>query len=89
MSVGGISFIFAPYEMFSDNGQYIVDNSPYGMTFVVTVSETPSGHMGYIPSLYGCENSFYEYDVTKFVTGTGEDVAKTYVEMLTELKNAG
>lgn len=88
LTVGGISFIFAPYEMFGESSQYIMDNSPYGMTFIVSCSENPGGHMGYIPSKYGCENSFYEYDVTKFATGTAEDLAKTYVEMLTELQNA-
>ncbi len=89
LTVGGISFIFAPYEMFGESSKYIVENSPYDMTFVVSCSESPEGHMGYIPSAYGCENSFYEYDVTKFASGTAEDLAKTYVEMLTEIKNAG
>ncbi len=89
LTVGGISFIFAPYEMFGESSQYIMDNSPYEMTFIVSCSENPEGHMGYIPSKYGCENSFYEYDVTKFARGTAEDLAKVYVEMLTEIKNAG
>jgi hypothetical protein len=44
-------------------------------------------HMGYIPHIQGCEESFYEYDVTKFARGTAEDLAVTYVELLTELKN--
>ena len=33
-----------------------------------------------------CRESFYEYDVTKFARGTAEDLAKTYVALLTEMK---
>jgi hypothetical protein len=42
--------------------------------------------MGYMPHEYACEESFYEYDVTKFARGTAEDLAKTYVQLLTEMK---
>ena len=89
LQAGGVSFIFAPYEMFGGSSKYIVENSPYDMTFIVTCSETPTGHAGYIPTEYGCENSFYEYDVTSFERGTAEKLAETYVEMLTDIKNAG
>lgn len=88
MTVDGVSFIFAPFEMFGVTGKEIKDNSPFDMTFVVTCSENPDGHMGYLPHEYGCEESFYEYDVTKFARGTAEDLAKTYVELLTEMKPA-
>ena len=86
MTIDGVSFIFAPFEMFGVTGKEIKTNSPYDMTFVVTCSENPEGHMGYIPHLQGCEESFYEYDVTKFARGTAEDLAVTYVELLTEMK---
>jgi hypothetical protein len=86
MTVDGVSFIFAPFEMFGVTGREIKDNSPFDMTFVVTCSENPEGHMGYMPHEYGCEEGFYEYDVTKFARGTAEDLAKTYVELLTEMK---
>ena len=89
LAVDGVSFIFAPFEMFTSTGEYVKENSPYDMTFVVSVSETPEGHMGYIPDLNGCEKNYYEYDVTQFARGTAEEVAKVYVEMLTEIKNAG
>ncbi len=88
LAVGGVSLIFAPYEMFGVTGKYICDNSPYDMTFIVTVSETPEGHMGYMPHLYGCEEGFYGYDVTKFARGTAEDLAETYLDILTNIKNA-
>jgi len=89
MTVDGVSFIFAPFEMFGVTGRAIKDTSPYDMTFVITCSENRGGHMGYLPHEYGCEQGFYEYDVTKFARGTAEDLAITYVELLTEMKNAG
>ena len=88
MSIDGVAFIFAPFEMFGVTGREIKDNSPYDMTFVITCSENPGGHMGYLPHEYACEESFYEYDVTKFARGTAEDLADTMVSMLTELKGA-
>ena len=88
MDIDGVSFIFAPFEMFGVTGRQIKDNSPYDMTFVITCSENAHGyHMGYLPHIYGCEESFYEYDVTKFARGTAEDLAETYVEFLIKLKN--
>ena len=90
MTIDGVSFIFAPFEMFGVTGRAIKDTSPYDMTFVITCSENATGyHMGYMPHEYACEESFYEYDVTKFARGTAEDLAVTYVELLTEMKNAG
>ena len=89
LTVDGVSFIFAPYEMFGVSGRAIKDQSPYDMTFVITCSENAGGHMGYLPHLYGCEEGFYEYDVTKFARGTAEDLVETYVAQLTEMKNAG
>ena len=89
MTIDGVSFIFAPFEMFGVTGREIKNNSPFDMTFVITCSENSLGyHMGYLPHEYACEEGFYEYDVTKFARGTAEDLAKTYVEILTEMKSA-
>ena len=84
MSLGEVSFIFAPYEMFSENGKFIKENSPYGMTFVITCSEN---HQGYLPSVNGFRIECYESHVTTYERGTAETLADTYIEMLTELKN--
>lgn len=89
LTIDGVSFIFAPFEMFGVTGREIKDASPYEMTFVITCSENAGGHMGYLPHEYACEEGFYEYDVTKFARGTAEDLAKVYVAQLTEMKNAG
>ena len=42
--VGSIGFTAGTYEMFSEAGIYIKENSPYAYTFILT------GNSGYIPS---------------------------------------
>lgn len=83
MTIGQLSFVFAPYEMFSENGRYIKENSPYDMTFVITCSED---HQGYLPSVNGFRVECYESHVTVYERGTAETLAQTYVQMLTEMK---
>ena len=80
-----VAMVFAPYEMFGMHGEGIKEGSPYAMDFIVTCSEV---YMGYLPHIQGCEESFYEYDVTKFERGTGETLVEEYVNALTELKTA-
>ena len=50
--------------------------------FVVTVA---NGGNGYFPSLLGFEHGGYEPDTTKYVPGTAETLADTYVSMLGQL----
>lgn len=83
LAVGDLAFAFAPYEMFSENGKYIKENSPYALTFVITCSEE---HQGYLPSVNGFRVECYESHVTTYERGTAEDLANTYVEMLTAQK---
>ncbi len=85
MSIGDqLSFAFAPYEMFSENGAHIRANTPYDMTFLVTCC---NGREGYIPSsaafAYGC----YESYTTQFEAGSGEIISDEFIAMLTKLKN--
>lgn len=81
-----VSMVFAPYEMFGMHGTYIKEHSPYEMDFIVTCSEN---YEGYFPHIEGCEEGFYEYDVTKYERGTGEKLAELYAQTLTEIKNGG
>ena len=80
------AMVFAPYEMFGMHGDAIKAGSDFAMDFIVTCSEV---YQGYFPHIEGCEENFYEYDVTKFERGTGEKLAEIYVQTLNELKNAG
>ena len=81
-SFGDIGFVAAPYEMFDNNGQYIKSNSPFDMTIIATLSNRSNG---YFPSEDIYQYGSYECDTTKYVKGTGEELAEKYVSMLNEL----
>ena len=82
-SFGGVGFVAAPYEMFAESGKYIKENSPFEFTVVSTVT---NGYGNYIPSkeayAYGC----YESYTAIYATGTAEELASAFVEMLKEVK---
>lgn len=85
ISLGQIAFVTAPYEMFDANGETIKAADSHAMTLVLT---NANGSVGYIPSdLSGVTalDGIYELDSTKFVAGTGEALAETYVKMLAKL----
>lgn len=82
LSIGDISFIAAPYEMFASSGRYIKDNSPFGMTFVITCC---NGNNGYLPTEAAYDYGCYESHTCNFTKGTAEDLAKTYVSLLEAL----
>ncbi len=81
--IGGLGFVAAPYEMFSENGLYIKNNSPYDFTIVSTVT---NGYNNYFPTKAAYEYGCYESYTAKFDTGVGEDTATKFVEMLTAIK---
>ena len=85
VSVGGIGFACAPYEMFDENGKYIKENSPFQVTFVL---ELCNGSTGYIPSEEGYKINCYEANTGPFEPGTGELVAQEYVDLLNSLYDA-
>lgn len=84
-SVGDLSFACAPFEMYSDCGCHIKDDSPYAMTFIVTCCNTLHGYLAEEQAFdIGC----YEVDFRRYPRGTAEKVADTFVAMLQELKDA-
>jgi hypothetical protein len=78
--VGGIGFTTGTYEMFSEAGIYIKENSPYEFTFLLT------GNSGYIPSDKAFNYRCYEADTGFFARGTAELLAEKYVEMLKDIQ---
>ena len=85
MSIGDqLSFAFAPYEMFSENGSHLRANTPYDMTFLVSCC---NGAEGYLPSRAACDYGCYEYYITKFAVGTAEEFIDEFLSMLTAMKN--
>ncbi len=81
--IGGLGFVAAPYEMFSENGKYIKTNSPYDFTIVSTVT---NGYTNYFPTKEAYEYGCYESYTARFDAGVGEDTATKYVEMLKEIQ---
>lgn len=82
-SVGGLGLAFAPYEMFSKNGKYVKDHSPFETTFMIGYSNAA---YPYIADDFAFEQASYEVDSRSFVRGTGEKLAEGFAQLLQELK---
>ena len=81
-SIGAIGFTTGTYEMFSDQGLYVREHSPFDITFIIT------GNSGYIPSESAYTYRAYEADTGTYAPGTAEKLAEEYVSMLNALKQA-
>ena len=86
LAAGDISFVNAPYEMFDTTALAIKNNTPYKMTFVITVA---NGEMGYMPTQEcwdypGC----YEVNSCYFERGTAEIMEKAFLDTLNSLHGA-
>lgn len=81
--IGELGFVFAPYEMFCENGSYIKENSPFGRTIVCTMANSS---FNYIPAAAGFDYNCYEANTCRFIKGTGEELAELFVSMLADLK---
>ena len=78
--IGDVGFTTGTYEMFSCNGMYVKENSPFGTTFLIC------GTNSYMPSDVTYTYRGYEQDTTIYARGTGEMFAEKYVELLGQLK---
>ena len=83
LSLGEMSLIFAPYEMFGSTSMKIKGDSPYPMTFLVSCAQN---HVGYLPDEMGWRIGCYEAQITRFAPGTAERLGEEYVSMLREMK---
>ncbi|MBO5340488.1 MAG: hypothetical protein J6A62_05775 [Oscillospiraceae bacterium] len=85
-----IGFVTAQYEMVTEHGMYIKENSPFEITFVLYLC---NGRGGYIPSLFVYDYPAliegnpiaYEATICQVIKGTGEDFAQSMVNMLNVL----
>ena len=86
LAAGDISFVNAPYEMFDTTAMAIKKQTPYKMTFVITVA---NGEMGYMPTQEcwdypGC----YEVNSCYFERGTAEIMEQAFLDTLNSLHGA-
>jgi predicted small lipoprotein YifL len=82
--LGSVAFVIAPYEMFSQSGQYIKAHSPFEMTFILGYT---NGRNGYIPTADCIEHGCYEFEGSLYEAGTAETLAEAYLTLLNELQN--
>ena len=80
--VGEIGFVFAPYEMFCENGAYIKANSPFTATVVCSMA---NAQHNYISSVEGFEYNCYEANTCRYIKGTAEELADHFVTMLKDI----
>lgn len=82
-SFGGVGFVAAAYEMFSDSGLYIKKNSPFEFTIISTCTNS---YNNYFPTekayAYGC----YESYTARYDTGVAEMAAEKFVELLKKVQ---
>lgn len=82
LSFGEFAIATVPLEMDHRNGMFVKSNSPYAMTFMCGYS---NGSHGYMPAATSFPNGAYEVTSTRFVAGTGENIANDLVDMLEDL----
>ncbi len=82
-SVGELSYIVAPYEMFDTNGMYIRQNSPFKATLILGYS---NNYLNYIASEAAYDHGCYEVDTRRYVKGTAEQLAEEFVKLLNSLQ---
>lgn len=83
MAIGDLGFVFAPYEMAGVNGTQIKNGAPYATTFIATCSDDG---IGYVASEDAFTNHSYEAQCTWFEQGSGELLAKRFIEVLQQQK---
>ena len=84
-SFGDVAFATVPCEWHDTCGRSVREGSPFKMTFVCAYS---NGMVSYIPAAFCWENGGYEVKMCHFEKGTGERIARTLMDGLTELYDA-
>lgn len=82
ISLGDLSIVTAPYEMFCNNARQVKDQTPYAMTLVFSCANDAAA---YIASTEAFDHGCYEVDNRKFSRGTGEKAVACFLDMLTQL----
>lgn len=83
VTVGDLSFVTSPSELFDTTARAVKDNTPYEMTFVLTLT---NGRGGYMPTSI-CWDYFncYEIRLCYYEKGTAEILQQAFIDSLNEL----
>lgn len=76
---GGLAFITAPYEMFTDSALYIKENSPVENTIICTLANQ---YWNYFATKEAYDYYSYEGNTSHFARGCAEDTAEEFVKMI-------
>lgn len=82
LGFGDTAIVFVPYEMFTENGSYVKETSPFKTTIVAT---NAMGDNGYIPSDSTFEYGGYEVKSCRVGRGAAEVLQLGYVDLLANL----
>jgi hypothetical protein len=80
---GDVAMVFAPFELFSDLGKAIKEESPFKSTFVCCYS---NALFSYMPTQLGFDHGGYGPGNCRFEPGTGEKLVREFGELLAALK---
>ena len=83
LSLGDISFVTIPNEVFAAQGMRMKAESPFATTFVISCC---NGSNSYLPTNKAYDYGCYESYTGKFARGTGDQVTDTLISMLKEMK---
>ena len=78
--IGDIGFTNGTYEMFSTNGIFVKENSPFDTTFIIAGCST------YVASDFAYTYHCYERTNGYYARGAAEELADNYITMLNSLK---
>ncbi len=83
VKVGGLAFVTAPYEMFSQSGKFIRQESPFGATVVCSCA---NGYFGNFATTEAYEYNSYESYMNYFAKGCAEAAAEEFVRLLKDMQ---
>lgn len=83
IKVGGIAFVAAPFEMFSQSGIAIRQASPFAAT---VICECANEYQGNFATQEAYDYHSYESDINPFAKGCAEAVAEQFIQMLKSLQ---
>ena len=82
VKVGGMAFVAAPYEMFSQSGVYIRENSPFDVTVICSCANE---NQGCFATKEAYDYNSYESFTNYYARGCAEAAAEELVKMLKDL----